>query len=82
MEINLDNYNLGSGISEFPPQLHVITSCDIISYKFNAEKIYFLRKVCKDHSSLTLISVFRLNIALTEEIIYKKKISVQTIMYN
>ena len=53
----------GSKISE----LNAITGCDTKSYKSNAEKVYVLKKVCKD-PSFTFIKILELNITLTEKL--------------
>lgn len=54
-DINMLYDNSGSVISDFPPQPHAITGCDITPYKFNVGKVHAFEKDCKYPSSLTLI---------------------------
>ena len=49
--------HLGSEISVVAPDLHAVTSCDITSYKFNAEKFHIFFKKYKNLSNLTLIKL-------------------------
>ena len=69
-------------ISDFFCQLHAITGCDTTLYKFNEGIVWVFKKVCEDLFSLNLIKMLGLNIILTEEMIQKTWIFVQTIMYN
>ena len=63
-------------------QLHTITCCDTIPYKFNVKTVHIFKTVYKFLSSLTSFKMLGLNITLAEEIAQKAKIFVQAVTCN
>ena len=58
--------NMKSEIYDALPQQHA--SCDTTAYKFNVGNVQIFNKVCRDLSSLTLIKMIKLKIAMIKEI--------------
>lgn len=63
-------------------RVHAIKGCDSSSDKLYFEKICVFKKVSKGPSNLTLTEMLGSIITMTEEIVQKGKILVQTVMYN
>ena len=78
----MSNDNLGNEVSDFLPRLHCITFCGTTSFTINAGKIYVFKQIYKDLSNLILIKLLELRMTLTEKIVQKPKIFVETIIHN